>query len=161
MKIPGNTTVQALNTLLQGELTAVAGYKRALSSPKTRAEYRPAFEECLSSHRRRVLRLQSEVVRRGGIPVSTMARTWDFLLTCFAWASQVAGMAFLSPLLHPPGNTRSASLRPRLGPPGCPRPPAGVLGTVSPTGLDTPKHVTGSDRLEGRVGRLADLASTA
>jgi len=100
MKIPGNTTVQALNTLLQGELTAVAGYKRALSSPKTRTEYRPAFEECLSSHRRRVLRLQSEVARRGGIPVSTMARTWDFLLTCFAWASQVAGMAFLSPLLR-------------------------------------------------------------
>jgi hypothetical protein len=100
MKIPGNETVQALSALLQGKLTAVAGYKRALSSPKTRAEYRPAFEECLSSHSRRVLRLQSEVVRRGGIPVPTMARTWRFLLTCFAWASQVAGMAFLSPLLR-------------------------------------------------------------
>jgi hypothetical protein len=100
MKIPANKTVRALNTLLRGELAAVAGYKRALSDPKTKAEYRLAFEECLSSHGRRVLRLQSEVARRGGIPVFTMARTWRFLLTCFAWTSQVAGMAVLRPLLR-------------------------------------------------------------
>jgi hypothetical protein len=100
MRLSDNQTIQALNTLLRGELAAVAGYKQALSNPKTKSEYRPAFEECLSSHGRRVLRLQAEVVRRGGIPVVTMARTWHLLLASFAWASQVLGTAVLSPLLR-------------------------------------------------------------
>ncbi len=99
MNVSDTMTVQALNALLRGELTAVAGYKRALSDPKTKVEYLPSFEECLGSHTRRVRRLQSEVVRRGGIPVCTMARTWRLLLTV-AWAFQVAGMALLSPLLR-------------------------------------------------------------
>jgi hypothetical protein len=29
-----------------------------------------------------------------------MTRTWRFLLTCFAWASGVAGIALLGPLLR-------------------------------------------------------------
>lgn len=95
-----NKTIRALNTLLRGELAAVAGYQWALCDPKTKAGFRTSFEECLSSHNRRIRRLESEVVRRGGTPATSMPSMWSVLLVCFAWASQLAGLPLLGPLLR-------------------------------------------------------------
>jgi uncharacterized protein (TIGR02284 family) len=60
-------TVDALNGLLRGEISAVETYRQAIeklgSSPT-----RPQLEDCRRSHERRVSKLREQVARLGGEP---------------------------------------------------------------------------------------------
>jgi hypothetical protein len=69
-KTTARDTVQALNDLLQGELAAVQTYNEALTIVDQDAKVREELSECRSSHERRVLRLRTEVLDRGGTPAT-------------------------------------------------------------------------------------------
>src|SRR5690349_21868968 len=60
-------TVNHLNSLLRGEISAVETYRQALSK-LDRVAFRNTLEDCARSHETRVQLLRSEVLRRGGEP---------------------------------------------------------------------------------------------
>jgi demethoxyubiquinone hydroxylase (CLK1/Coq7/Cat5 family) len=61
-------TLDTLNDLLRGELSAVETYNQALEVVARDSDNRKDLEECQSSHEDRVLRLRSEILERGGNP---------------------------------------------------------------------------------------------
>jgi hypothetical protein len=62
-----NDTVDALNSFLRGEISAVETYRQALEKLRDQPEA-SALTEGLRSHERRVSLLTSEIQRRGGKP---------------------------------------------------------------------------------------------
>lgn len=62
-----NDTVDALNSFLRGEISAVETYRQAIEKLRDRPEA-ITLNECLQSHQRRVSLLDSEIQRRGGKP---------------------------------------------------------------------------------------------
>jgi hypothetical protein len=62
------TTIDGLNELLRGELSAVETYNQALEAVGQDAAGRKDLEECQLSHEERVLKLRSEILERGGDP---------------------------------------------------------------------------------------------
>lgn len=60
------TTIEALNELLRGELSAVETYSQALDVLRDNAEVAADLRECQASHQERVHRLRSEIAGRGG-----------------------------------------------------------------------------------------------
>lgn len=60
-------TVNHLNSLLRGEISAVETYRQALNK-LDRTTYRSTLEDCARSHELRVQLLRDEVLRRGGQP---------------------------------------------------------------------------------------------
>lgn len=72
MKGASNTTIKALNALLQSELDAVGVYERSLAFGRSRfGAHADDLGECLASHRERVQFLVAEILRRGGTPIAT------------------------------------------------------------------------------------------
>jgi demethoxyubiquinone hydroxylase (CLK1/Coq7/Cat5 family) len=62
-----NDTVDALNSFLRGEISAVETYRQAIDKLHDKAEA-STLNECLRSHQERVSLLESEIQRRGGKP---------------------------------------------------------------------------------------------
>jgi demethoxyubiquinone hydroxylase (CLK1/Coq7/Cat5 family) len=62
-----NDTVDALNSFLRGEISAVETYRQAFEKLRDTADAR-TLEECLRSHELRVGLLSDEIQRRGGKP---------------------------------------------------------------------------------------------
>jgi len=79
-------SLDALNTLLRGELSAVETYKQALDKLGEQFEARSALNVCLQSHQDRVQRLKQVVAMMGGTPSET-AGPWG------AFARLVEGTA--------------------------------------------------------------------
>ena len=73
-------TVQALNQLLEDEMSAVESYNRALAIVGHYPEARVGLQECQASHLDRVLRLRSAILEMQGEPVTSSA----------AWGNSVA-----------------------------------------------------------------------
>jgi hypothetical protein len=63
-----NKSVDALNSLLRGEISAVETYDQALQKLKDDAAVASQLSECRSSHEERVELLRSEIARLGGEP---------------------------------------------------------------------------------------------
>jgi Domain of unknown function (DUF2383) len=61
-------TIDGLNDLLRGELSAVETYNQALEVVGQDTSGRRDLEECQLSHEERVLKLRSEILERGGDP---------------------------------------------------------------------------------------------
>ena len=161
MKIPGNTTVQATQYTPSGRTGSRRGVQAGAVEPQDEGRVPPGVRGMpqLTPPSRPAAPVRGRKTRR--YSSFHNGANLGFPIDLFRLGLPGRGNGLPKSSAASPGNTRSASLRPRLGPPGCPRPPTGVLGTVSPTGLDSPKHVTVTDRLEWRVGRLADLATSA
>ena len=62
-----NNSVETLNELLRGEISAVETYRQALEK-LTSSPVRAALEECWRSHEIRVQKLRQQVERLGGHP---------------------------------------------------------------------------------------------
>jgi hypothetical protein len=62
-----NDTVDALNSFLRGEISAVETYRQAIEKFGDKPEA-ITLNECLHSHEQRVSLLDSEIQRRGGKP---------------------------------------------------------------------------------------------
>jgi hypothetical protein len=61
-------SVETLNSILRGELSAVQTYDQALEKLNDDAGVAEQLRECRTSHQERVSLLQSEITRRGGEP---------------------------------------------------------------------------------------------
>jgi demethoxyubiquinone hydroxylase (CLK1/Coq7/Cat5 family) len=62
-----NDTVDALNSFLRGEISAVETYRQAIEKLRGKSEV-STLDECLRSHEQRVSLLKTEIERRGGKP---------------------------------------------------------------------------------------------
>jgi uncharacterized protein (TIGR02284 family) len=62
-----NETIDSLNSLLRGEMSAVETYRQALEKIKD-TSLRMSLTECLDSHQSRVEMLRSRIVQLGGKP---------------------------------------------------------------------------------------------
>jgi hypothetical protein len=62
-------TVDALNQLLIGELSAIESYDRALPAVEDKAELRRDLQDCRASHERRVALIRNAILEAGGEPV--------------------------------------------------------------------------------------------
>jgi uncharacterized protein (TIGR02284 family) len=62
--------VDALNSLLRGEISAVETYDQALQKLNDDASITSQLSDCRSSHEERVRLLRSEVTRLGGAPAT-------------------------------------------------------------------------------------------
>lgn len=86
-----NTTrssIDSLNTLLRGELSAVETYKQAMERLGDDFQARAELAECLAGHEDRVQRLRQLVLSLGGTP-STSSGPWG------SFARMVEGTAKL------------------------------------------------------------------
>jgi hypothetical protein len=63
-------SVETLNSILRGELSAVQTYDQALEKLKAEASIAEQLRECRTSHQERVSLLRGEITRRGGEPAS-------------------------------------------------------------------------------------------
>jgi Domain of unknown function (DUF2383) len=82
-------TVDTLNELLRGEISAVETYRQALeklSSSPARAE----LEDCRRSHEMRVQKLREQVVRMGGNP-DTTSGAWGAFAKLFEGGAKAFG----------------------------------------------------------------------
>jgi uncharacterized protein (TIGR02284 family) len=70
MQQPNNNSVDELNTLLGGEISAVESYKKALQGIDDQS-LMPVLEECQVSHARRAQMLRQRVEELGGKPTET------------------------------------------------------------------------------------------
>lgn len=61
-------SIETLNSILRGELSAVQTYDQALEKLNEDAGVAAQLRECRTSHQERVSLLQSEITRRGGEP---------------------------------------------------------------------------------------------
>jgi hypothetical protein len=61
-------SVETLNSILRGELSAVQTYDQALEKLNDDAAVAEQLRECRTSHQERVALLQGEITRRGGEP---------------------------------------------------------------------------------------------
>lgn len=61
-------TVQSLNSLLKGEISACETYRQAISKVGDDASLRTTLQECLSSHESRASLLRERIVQLGGKP---------------------------------------------------------------------------------------------
>src|SRR5262245_20168140 len=73
-----NDTVDHLNSLLRGEISAVETYRQAISK-LDRVEFRPTLEECARSHETRVQLLSDQVLRLGGKPAQDSGAWGSFV----------------------------------------------------------------------------------
>ena len=96
--------INRLNSLLRNELSAVAGYQKALRSLRMKADTDGGHIQRLASdHQRTVMALHSSVTARGGVPVAAAA-PWEgsgvATLTAGEMPPELRGREFVSALLE-------------------------------------------------------------
>lgn len=65
------SSVEQLNSLLRGEISAVETYRMALDKLDATSTVRPEIEACMQSHQQRVIALREAVARVGGTPADS------------------------------------------------------------------------------------------
>lgn len=75
-----NENIDQLNSFLRGELSAVETYRIALEKLERGSVNRTQLEACMSSHQRRVEKLNSRVQALGGVPADSSG-AWGSLTT--------------------------------------------------------------------------------
>jgi hypothetical protein len=79
-------TVDTLNTLLRGELSAIESYDKAMPAVRDQPSIRGDLQDCRASHESRVERIRLAILQLGGQPAGTSG-AWG------AFAKAVAGGA--------------------------------------------------------------------
>jgi uncharacterized protein (TIGR02284 family) len=64
-----NKTIDALNDLLKGEISAVETYRQAISKLNHSAS-RAQLEDCHGSHEQRIPKLRQQIAQLGGVPAT-------------------------------------------------------------------------------------------
>lgn len=70
MATPSQQTIETLNSLLRGEISAVETYKQALEAVESPAA-RQKLQSCEQSHEKRVASIRQRIVQIGGEPSET------------------------------------------------------------------------------------------
>jgi bacterioferritin (cytochrome b1) len=65
------TSVDELNKLLRGELSAVETYQMAIDKLEATSMARPELESCMGSHQQRAMMLRDQILTLGGQPVGS------------------------------------------------------------------------------------------
>lgn len=89
MRVETDKSVDALNELLRGELSAVETYRQAidkLGSSPTRGQ----LEDCRRSHEQRISKLRDQVMRLGGEPAKGSG-AWGAFARLFEGGAKVFG----------------------------------------------------------------------
>jgi hypothetical protein len=83
-------TVDALNQILRGELSAIESYDRALPAVEDKAALRSDLQECRASHERRASRIRRAIVEAGGEPVHDSG-AWGLFAKAVAGGARALG----------------------------------------------------------------------
>src|SRR3954469_5185536 len=91
----GNTltnegTIDALNELLRGELSAVESYDKALPAVEGEARVRADLLECRSSHEARAQRIREAIMQAGGEPARASG-AWGLFARTLAGGARALG----------------------------------------------------------------------
>lgn len=84
------TTVDALNELLRGELSAVESYNKALPAVDNEPRVRADLLECRASHEARAQRIREAVLQAGGEP-SSASGAWGLFARALASGARALG----------------------------------------------------------------------
>src|SRR5689334_16865048 len=90
-------SIDALNSLLRGELSAVEIYRYTYERA-THPRFRACLDDCMQSHSRRVQLLRRRIQALGGIP-TRRAGVWGVLVTAAALTADLFGMSAALALL--------------------------------------------------------------
>lgn len=82
-------TIDQLNSLLRGEISAVETYKMAIEK-LTKASFVSVLRDCLASHERRVTTLGDEIRKLGGTPAKGSG-AWGTFAKLFEGSAAVFG----------------------------------------------------------------------
>jgi hypothetical protein len=85
-----DATVDALNELLRGELSAVESYDRALPAVQDKPGLRVDLQECRASHELRVERIRRAILDRGGEPAHASG-AWGAFAKAFSGGARHLG----------------------------------------------------------------------
>jgi hypothetical protein len=85
-----DATVEALNELLRGELSAVESYDRALPAVDDEPETRADLADCRASHEARATRIRETIIQVGGEP-SEESGAWGVFAKAVAGGAKVLG----------------------------------------------------------------------
>jgi hypothetical protein len=86
----GDQTLEALNDLLEGELSAVESYDRALPAVEDKPALRSDLQECRASHELRVERIRRAIVEAGGEPQRSSG-AWGLFAKAVAGGARALG----------------------------------------------------------------------
>jgi hypothetical protein len=86
----GDVSVEVLNELLRGELSAVESYDRALPAVEDKPALRTDLQECRASHELRVERLRRAIADVGGEPVRASG-AWGLFAKAVAGGARALG----------------------------------------------------------------------
>jgi hypothetical protein len=86
----GGATVDALNELLRGELSAVESYDRALPAVEDKPALRSDLQECRASHELRVERIRRAILDEGGEPAHASG-AWGLFARAVAGGARALG----------------------------------------------------------------------
>jgi hypothetical protein len=102
MNQPGDqkddATVDALNELLRGELSAVESYDKALPAVEDRPSLRGDLQDCRASHESRVERIRRAIEQVGGVPARASGAWGVFAKAVAGSARSLGWKAVLSAL---------------------------------------------------------------
>ena len=85
-----DATVDALNELLRGELSAVESYDKALPAVEGRPAVRGDLQDCRASHETRAERIRRAIERAGGEPARASG-AWGIFAKAVAGGSRALG----------------------------------------------------------------------
>jgi uncharacterized protein DUF2383 len=86
----GDATVDTLNELLRGELSAVESYDKALPAVEDKPALRSDLQECRASHELRVERIRRVIVDVGGEPAHASG-AWGLFAKAVAGGARALG----------------------------------------------------------------------
>jgi len=85
-----DATIEALNELLRGELSAVESYDKALPAVEEKPALRSDLQECRASHESRVERIRRAIVQVGGQP-ARVSGAWGMFAKAVAGGARALG----------------------------------------------------------------------
>ncbi len=86
----GDATVDTLNELLRGELSAVESYDKALPAVEDKPALRSDLQECRASHELRVERIRRAIIDAGGEPAHASG-AWGLFAKAVAGGARALG----------------------------------------------------------------------
>jgi hypothetical protein len=84
------STLDALNDLLRGELSAVESYDKALPAVDEQPNVRADLQDCRASHEARAERIRAAIVQAGGEPANASG-AWGMFARTVAGGSRALG----------------------------------------------------------------------
>ena len=83
-------TLETLNDLLKGELSAIESYDRALPAVEDKPALRGDLQECRASHELRVERIRRAILDQGGEPIHSSG-AWGIFAKAVAGGARALG----------------------------------------------------------------------